>query len=858
MTHRAQARRPADGSALRPPLAPALRRRGGRTGWTSALGLAAALVAGAGQLPLSAADGRPTTVVFELVPESAWTAGRPDPAAALETGRVFLYRVGEDAEPDLVLPAGEPVQVPPGDWSWIAEADGHVTTEGGVLRAGDARPGAPPKTIVWPVVPACRAVLAEDEDWGPLHRLDLVSLTRSATYPVHPRHRRGLWVPAGRLLAYGVGPTGLTGIDSLGACEAGETVRVPPPAPPDRGHQDFLLPVRPPDPPGRELGGAGRAAEAPFDRRELVVALEPRGRRASGPGAATSVQAGEPGGLPAAPSAALWNPGRYTLFFLDVPTGQDLDLVVRHPRVRTVVREVESLGGSARELEEVRLRRRPDLRFLVDYRPAREHRVERIEVAYCGLRPRRPRDLAACRWLERDLPLEPGVHEVVVEGIDDGSYWVRARVDDELVFGLGHGFLPVLHPEDDAPEVPTEPLLLQEFEVWGHVLDGDEPVRGQVVLVPLDADRPIRRFPTDEELLYRLFYFGRVPFLGQVPEEDRALGEDELLGLFLPSYQLGACDERYYCRYFNPHSTLRGGGRLDLPLGSGPRLEVTVVDGETGEPIAGAQVAVEADRRTLHFTDGDVERGEPLGREATVTLTNANGLARVRLTETDGGDWVDVGKEGYRRRGHRFTAPDDGVTRLRIPLTPESESAGVEVRLADGRPLSSAALLAFGPGGAPDPPCHLATNLHARAEVPRRCARDRTYVVIHPDAAMAPIPAERLAGSGAPVLVDPAPRQPLLIRVLDGTGRPLPGVPVELRLGSVLLDANDLLAAATRTGYLPFYLTDAEGELILRGVGPAANPAPVLVSPLGPAGGTLSLAGRSAGEAVVFEVSPGG
>jgi hypothetical protein len=178
----------------------------------------------------TAVEAQPARITFELVPSDGWVDGKPDLERTLLEGWVHLYREG-GSEPEITLQVGQAHDVPDGRWVWIAEAPGYVSTMTGTLVAG----GGMEKTLVWPVVPACHVTLSDDQRWKGVSRFDVVSIDHAATFPIFPSSRRELWVPAGEVIAYGVGPRGLLGIDRLEGCKPSSRVEAPPPAPPARG-----------------------------------------------------------------------------------------------------------------------------------------------------------------------------------------------------------------------------------------------------------------------------------------------------------------------------------------------------------------------------------------------------------------------------------------------------------------------------------------------------------------------------------------------------------------------------------------------------------------------------------------------
>lgn len=772
-------------------------------------------------------------MTFHLVPEQAWTAGKPRLEKALPEGEVYLYREGGNV-PELVAKAGEPLEVPAGRWVWIAEAPGYVSVETGLLSVVRDSPEVEPRNIVWAVVPACRVRLNADPRWSGLQRLDVISLSRGSTHPIHPLRRREIQVPAGDLIVYSVGSRGLVGMERLGPCKHAEEIVVEPPAPPGPGRQSLMASFQAPE--GQPRVGA-----------ELAVGLQSAG---------SSIRSGRgPSDPPVLPSAVIRPGNRAVFFFLDVPAEGALEVVARHPLARTAVLELEGLGGSVRDLGLMELEPRRAVAFQVEYRPRRDHRSAVVDLLYCGRRDRIPRYLEGCVRNAEPVHLTAGLQEVRFTGLDDGKYVPVARVDDEVVSGFGSGFYPYLAPGDESvPRPEQEPLRLWELEIHGHILEDGEAVPGAVVLLPGDPSQPVRRFATDEELEYHMYFFGRQPLMAsQVPTEARGGETEDILGLYLLTYyQIAACDQDGFCTFFNPHSLLVGEGRLDLPLGPRRRLEVTVTDAESGEPVEGADVGVPEDRRTLRFVHGKLSWGKPVGKEPSVARTDAKGQARLRLPRTER-DWVTVLKDGYETYNRSLDLPAEGSIRLRVELQPVSEGGSALLTFRDGPPLSGAALLAFGRNGSPDYSCHVGTTMHGTVEIPERCMEARTFVVIHPQARITLLDSRELAASGH-VSIERAPSRPLVVQVMDEAGRPLPGVPVELHYRGLTLGANEILAAASFCGSVLFYVSDGNGRLVLQGVDPSSPDVLSLEASAGVRSGKTDLAGYSPGDTVVLQV----
>ena len=159
----------------------------------------------------------------------------------LPKGTIQLYRVGTYT-PELVFEANVATPVPAGQWTWIAEAPGYVSSSTGLLHVVGATGEPEARKIVWTVVPSCDVDLSGD-DWSGVTRFDTVSLDAGATYPVDPRRRQRLQVPAGPIIGYAVGARGLLGLTNIGPCPAGETLQLPRPFPPAGAREDWMIHV---------------------------------------------------------------------------------------------------------------------------------------------------------------------------------------------------------------------------------------------------------------------------------------------------------------------------------------------------------------------------------------------------------------------------------------------------------------------------------------------------------------------------------------------------------------------------------------------------------------------------------------
>jgi len=257
-------------------------------------------------------------VTFHLVPEAAWNDGRPATAQFLPEGRIFMFRSGS-YEPERILDANRPQEVPSGDWYWIAESSGYVSVVAGGLRLAGGEPLR--KTILWPVAAACQLDLSEAR-WNGVVRLDAVSLDRGATYPVTVKERKRLWIPAGRFLTYTVDGRGIAAVSDVESCLPGAVHHLQRPQPPPAGEQDLVISTTLP-----ETGNVtAETAKTTFRMLE------------------------RPEATPRYPTATVRAGARTTHFFLRVPS-QPAEVVIEHPELLTRRLELPGVSGGVRELE---------------------------------------------------------------------------------------------------------------------------------------------------------------------------------------------------------------------------------------------------------------------------------------------------------------------------------------------------------------------------------------------------------------------------------------------------------------------------------------------------------------------------
>ncbi|MCP4550408.1 MAG: carboxypeptidase regulatory-like domain-containing protein [bacterium] len=745
----------------------------------------------------------------------------------MPTGTVRLYKVGSH-EPGLLAKVNEPVTIPQGQWTWIAEAPGFVSVAAGSVNVDEEcrATGKPHPFYMW-VVPACTLLLDESRSWSSIQRLDMVSLSYGAVYPLNPESSRVIQVPAGGYLAYTIVANRLFSIGLPDSCRTEEKKAVVFPAPPRDDRQALMAHLLLP--------------EAHEDSRgDFAVYLTPRMR---------------PSHLPVAPAATVWAQNRVSLFFPDISAMIDWQLVVEHPFFQSIREFIDSLGGSVQELSQIEILPRNDLAIEIDYRPRRPHKVARIVPHYCG--PERSLAQACSPLEEKAISLREGFQAHVFEKLDWGQYQFIAEIDNFIIEGLGRGLGQYYRPylaEGQEPQVPRERFNLLEYHIFGNILLDEEPVEGVVQIEYVGRHYPTQRSETDKDFLYHLYYFASESTAYNLSFDEREAGRDPSdLPPGLPAaYSLSACDSSGFCRNFNAHTEIRGEGRLDLDLGSSNRLALTVVDAETLDPIAGARVWTKSEEKALIFENGEVSWSQPLGAEGKTVVTAANGTAFFRNLGY-GPLAIAVAHQGYEeKRDTVWIVPGLRTTaEVVVEISKEENRPGdARFQFPDGEPVVSAFLLPVRADGSRDLLCHSVTNSSGFARFRPGCLNSGRMILLHRDAEITVLEVSEISAIPE-ITVNRGPISPLRVRITDGGGLPMAGIPVDLQYGELSLSPNDLLAGGI-AGSILFYLTDDRGELILRGV----NPDAALVPTLAVAGGvTVSLSGYEAGKTVAIEIT---
>lgn len=769
-----------------------------------------------------AAAGVGRVVLFQAAVAPRGTSPAPE-------GTAWLVREDEDL-PSLTVPLGREVVLPPGSWRWQGEGPDFVTVGWNAVPERQAGQVTVAKARA---VPSCELSWTPPPRGNPPDRVQVVALEAETSYDIDLKQRSRWAVPAGRffLAAYRQGV--LLGVDEKPrACGPGATLAVTLPGPPANTQHALVVPL--------ELPAAG------LDLRDLWLGAQP------------SVPRGEL--QPVAPEATVWMGRRGVAVFPRLQAQAEVELRLKHPKLRSLSRELPALGGGATALARVIPRLRPTLTIPVDYRPARPHKLQKIVGYFCGLQASDADllDTQTCRILAAETRLRPGVQEYSFPDLDDGQYLFNAQVDDEEIYGLSNWFTPYLAPEAvDFGEIPIQPL--KELHIYGHVLEGEEPVPGSVRVVAVAYRAPDLVAVTDDELTYHLYYFGKSAIFDDLLAElpgTRGLRNEDVHGLFY-GLRFNACDSHGSCKAFPNGASLAGEGRFDFQLGANTGVEVRVIDAETRAPLPGANVSHEWwSEKVFLFYNGKSAAREP-SNGGTWLLTDPEGRARLRLPA--GSTTLAVSKvpdyEVLDEDGSLdIEVPEDGWAEVEVELKPSRRSeSDPRFVFPGGQPVSRGFLAIFDAGGKRRAGgCATSTRLDGTAHFRDGCLDGAAVALLHPGATVTLFRGNDLAEGGR-VVVELAPRRPGRLRVVDDEGKPRPGVFVNLAYGSVVLEPVDF-AIAHGLGQGPSLVgpSDSEGIIALGGVdlSPAAAPSaivlgsengrPIPLSSLEP-GGTLDV-----------------
>lgn len=719
-------------------------------------------------------------ITFELIPaELLGPHRKAEDRQFLSDGTIRLYRRGT-SRPFLEANVGKAVAVPAGEWTWIGEGPGFVTTSAGVLHLPKGPSRA--RTIVWPVERACTVELA-GRPWTGAERVDFVSIPFGSTYLKFPDDTRTLQIPAGEFLYYTVTPRGPGAISEALSCTPEERVPVVEPGLPSRGRQDVMVIAR----------GEGELA-----------------RKTGRVMASAKMASGET--IP--PTTHTFAEGWAAFFFLGLPAAGPLEVALSHPELRTERISLEPMERSVREASR-NLRDRLTLEVPIDYRPLRPHHLAMVRLLSCG--PDDPVRTSRCEPRGETRGLQEGLAHYRFEGLDGERFILEARIDDEVLPGLGSNEVFDLRNEE-GPVVQAQVELLREHHIFGHVLMDGEPVPGEVRWQPLGSGASRTRvFPTEEEDdQYHLFYFGikqSKELKGMYPQSLWKSLEKGLWGMGHGRGTLAACDGDGYCKPFHIFSSFTGDGRLDFDLGSGERWRLQVLDSESRTPVPGADVligAVERERHVVHFSDGRRLPPDRIPGEALVQTTDHEG--RASLLGLGVGSKVVVRAEGYQSYRSELPAPGSEVAELTVELEPLDTTQGLQV-LLEGKPVDRGVLLVLGGDPGEEARCARPIGRDGRLYLPEVCREPagRRFLLAHPEAELWQGSVAELPKAGEVSLR--RRRGPALsFRLLESDGEPLPGLPLGFEIGDVELDTNRLILLA-RGGMPNLHQTDSDGRV---------------------------------------------
>jgi hypothetical protein len=752
-------------------------------------------------------------VVFQLVPSDRWERLQElGPEVFLQEGEVRLYRPGSD-QVALRARLGEEIPLPKGDWTWIAEAPGYISTTAGLISS--VTESEAPRTLVWKAEPACRISFGETA-WQGVEQVDFVSLDFGAVFPTSKTSEQEMQIPAGEFLYYTTSSRGLKAISGVRSCGHQEVVAVAEPQPPPENRQDLLVVAQ----------GQGALLKKTGEVEASFTCS---------------------GGEALAPSAHTYAAGWVAFFFRQLPADRAGELLLRHPEMRTERLPLSAQGGSVRELS-VPLRERLTLIVPLEYLPKREHEKALLQLWFCGQRERV--SMTECHDSGKRASLREGFAEVRFEGLDSEQILLVAEIDDELILGLGNDQAQDLRSEP-GPQVVADPERLEEHHIFGHLLLGDKAVPGELRVDPLRPGTiPSRRFPTDEEdLFFHLFYFGqKQPFeaRGMVPESLWPRLERGLFGLGYAKTILRACDAEGFCRSFHAFSTLVGDGRWDIDLGEERRWVVRVTNATTDQPLEGVRVLVQPPNRQdyhLHWVDGETIPADRVPGEAHSWSTDAEGRVHLLSFAPDTGFGVYV--DGYQDFRSTLEEAGGGKEEITVALLPKDRGEGLRLTVA-GEAVQEGVVVILREEGRGDASCIAKVEASGFLYLKNSCFQDpdRIALVATPRSQLLITPVGALPTRGDLPLT-PRLGPPLEVRLTDLEGAPV-RTPVGLQVQGLQL-STDLLLQLSHGGTPSFHITDENGVVrwpFLGSEGPAAElllPALDLRFPLLPGHGPIDL-----------------
>jgi len=680
------------------------------------------------------------------------------------------------------------LRAPSGAWYWHLEGPGWI----GLGETPDQVSGSGALLLSALAVPSCRAELVRSSETARLARLEVHSETWNAKYSVDPGQRRVFEIPRGRFGLVFRNSDGLAGIAAPLECDGKSPLQIQVPSPPGPGLESTLLRLSLP-------------SDSTFDARVEVVLREL--------GTASLREVTED-------VLRVRARGRDTLFFVN-RASRPAEILAEGPEVKSLR---ELLPEQDRAVREVALQVYPRATLAIDtdYRPSRPHGRATLGLLRChdaaidayalGQRVAR----GECEEVATS-PLRIGLGRHRFDRLDRGAYVLVAQIDQETLTSEAFAMAPVIGAADLDVVVP-DPWLLQEFEIFGQILESGRPVPGVVrVSGHLEDHSRYQEFSTDEDLLYHWTYFGR-PFRqrGDYPwkvERDEA-GPGALLAAE-PWARVQACVEEGGCFVAASEAYFVGEGRFDIVLPATAPIALTVLDAETETPIAEAKVLITGRRFNLAFHRGVVRTLDAPGFRDEL-LADSDGRLLFRLPDEPNLE-VLVARRGYQP--HRLDlaqarAAERGESIVRLRPKPDA-SGGTAIRDAQGAPVAGAEIVVV---GAEEDRlrvhCSERTDLLGVARLPASCRLEEALgvLVVHRAAGtilvaprdLADQPELRLSGSPGP----------LVIQVRHADGSPAVGRGVWLGIEGRALPA-ELYWLMRAEGRIPDLVTDDQGELKL-------------------------------------------
>lgn len=708
-----------------------------------------------------------------------------------------------------VLLTGSTLDLPNGAWmveAWEGNWITPLPIEVKIRREAKA------VDVALPLVPSCSLASSEwpkamDEE------VEILSLDYGSRFRARPAADSELRIPAGSFLVSRMKAKSRVAITPPMSCAPGERLKLPFPQSPSPGEFALFLELELPEPSEIQRSPAGSSLREGKASGQTIEGSLPA--PTSPP--AVLVQAGA---KVFPPGASTGDYRTRTVVFYRLPADRAVALQVAHATSLTYAEEISGASGTVESPEALKLLPRKRYELDIDYRPARSHSRAELVLSYCGLTP----GSWDCQEYGRET-LAAGKAFYTLEGLDRGQYRLSAEIDDFVLDGLGRGMGEAAAKliEYDARPVSPDTFSIYESHIWGNILSDGVSISGRVVLsAPGRESWPNLEFPTDENLLFHIYYFGAdETAFTMARDEKRTRSTDQIPRAIPMDYRLAVCSEAGFCRHLNTHSRIRGEGRMDLEMGPEAAAQLTILDAETSQPVQ-AKVLLDSEDQALIFEEGESRWVEPAGAEGLALRADERGKVQIPLSG-DGVARIRVSARGYETFHDEIHGVLGKFYRRTIRLEPASrERVGHQMVFPDGRPVENAFLLPIDARGDRRVDCYRKTNANGFARFDEACkSAAKSILVLHPQAAITHLDASIWIADGETILA-PAPEKPPRIK-LTRAGEPLVGATVEIQYPDFAVLIDDLLAELL-AGHQMFYQSNQLGELVLRGVDPASSP----------------------------------